>query len=85
MYKISDRYFQLGETFRDVTIKPINNVAITANTGGANQSIALINPQIKVVKNQKLTFGLSTTTLACLLYTSPSPRDKRQSRMPSSA
>ena len=24
-------------------------------------------------------------TYACLLYTSPSPRDKRQSRMPSSA
>ena len=24
-------------------------------------------------------------TVACLLYTSPSPRDKRQSRMPSSA
>ena len=24
-------------------------------------------------------------TLDCLLYTSPSPRDKRQSRMPSSA
>ena len=32
-------------------------------------------------------YGLSRTTvrLACLLYTSPSPRDKRQSRMPSSA
>ena len=26
-----------------------------------------------------------TISLACLLYTSPSPRDKRQSRMPSSA
>ena len=25
------------------------------------------------------------TSLSCLLYTSPSPRDKRQSRMPSSA
>ena len=25
------------------------------------------------------------TTKSCLLYTSPSPRDKRQSRMPSSA
>ena len=25
------------------------------------------------------------TTYSCLLYTSPSPRDKRQSRMPSSA
>ena len=24
-------------------------------------------------------------TIGCLLYTSPSPRDKRQSRMPSSA
>ena len=28
---------------------------------------------------------LSATTITCLLYTSPSPRDKRQSRMPSSA
>ena len=27
----------------------------------------------------------STDTYTCLLYTSPSPRDKRQSRMPSSA
>ena len=26
-----------------------------------------------------------TLTYPCLLYTSPSPRDKRQSRMPSSA
>ena len=26
-----------------------------------------------------------TGVLSCLLYTSPSPRDKRQSRMPSSA
>ena len=26
-----------------------------------------------------------TISLTCLLYTSPSPRDKRQSRMPSSA
>ena len=30
-----------------------------------------------------LVTGLSTNS--CLLYTSPSPRDKRQSRMPSSA
>ena len=28
---------------------------------------------------------LAPPTNACLLYTSPSPRDKRQSRMPSSA
>ena len=29
--------------------------------------------------------GLGVVSVPCLLYTSPSPRDKRQSRMPSSA
>ena len=31
------------------------------------------------------TYAYDITALSCLLYTSPSPRDKRQSRMPSSA
>ena len=30
-------------------------------------------------------YGVNQSTPVCLLYTSPSPRDKRQSRMPSSA
>ena len=30
-------------------------------------------------------YNARTQSSACLLYTSPSPRDKRQSRMPSSA
>ena len=29
--------------------------------------------------------GKTTTIMACLLYTSPSPRDAHESRMPSSA
>ena len=29
--------------------------------------------------------GFAAGVMICLLYTSPSPRDKRQSRMPSSA
>ena len=29
--------------------------------------------------------GIAAKVASCLLYTSPSPRDKRQSRMPSSA
>ena len=62
--KISDRYFQLAETKNDLNITPVNIVSITANTGGANQSISLINPRIDVVKNSKLTFGLSSTTLS---------------------
>ena len=35
------------------------------------------------IKNEKLSINFWSTS--CLLYTSPSPRDKRQSRMPSSA
>ena len=34
---------------------------------------------------QKLGTSIESKTYTCLLYTSPSPRDKRQSRMPSSA
>ena len=30
-------------------------------------------------------FDKDDNSITCLLYTSPSPRDKRQSRMPSSA
>ena len=35
--------------------------------------------------SQDLKIALLTEHIPCLLYTSPSPRDKRQSRMPSSA
>ena len=62
--KVSDRYFQLTETLSDLSQTPVNTVLITANTGGSNQSISLINPKIDIVKNSKLTFGLSSTTLS---------------------
>ena len=40
----------------------------------------------EVVEKHKVTiFYTAPTAIRCLLYTSPSPRDKRQSRMPSSA
>ena len=45
--------------------------------GGANRN-ALLGTEIKE-------FDLATTMTPCLLYTSPSPRDQRGSRMPSSA
>ena len=38
-----------------------------------------------VALEHPLKSGAPTEVLSCLLYTSPSPRDKRQSRMPSSA
>ena len=51
-----------------------------------------INKKFGLSKQKPKFKGLLTTgnvgdkkIYACLLYTSPSPRDKRQSRMPSSA
>ena len=36
-------------------------------------------------EHRPVVIGYDQRFLSCLLYTSPSPRDKRQSRMPSSA
>ena len=46
-------------------------------TGCINSHWALVMPTMRLTEDDK--------DYACLLYTSPSPRDKRQSRMPSSA
>ena len=66
------------------------------NNGGINNRFdQLLNPVYTTLSassnNQCSTFTTTPNTLTryiskiCLLYTSPSPRDKRQSRMPSSA
>ena len=38
-----------------------------------------------IERSGELSVEQAEHVLSCLLYTSPSPRDKRQSRMPSSA
>ena len=60
--RVSSSKFQLSETIEDNRANPVRTVNITANTGG-NQSIAAINPRIDVVKNSKLNFGLTSSTL----------------------
>ena len=47
---------------------------------------ALDSINLEIYKGDYLAvMGASGSGKSCLLYTSPSPRDKRQSRMPSSA
>ena len=54
-----------------------------------NQSIydsdAEFSNDIKKIVKNKLKAGESERDINCLLYTSPSPRDRQKSRMPSSA
>ena len=51
------------------------------------QTLSYINPIYYMINGIRYTIlGVSDSNVViCLLYTSPSPRDKRQSRMPSSA
>ena len=49
---------------------------------GPSAGITMLSALTSALLNKKMKAGLAMT---CLLYTSPSPRDKRQSRMPSSA
>ena len=55
------------------------------------EHLEMIYPNTPIPLNHKSIFELLIAVLLsaqctdCLLYTSPSPRDKRQSRMPSSA
>ena len=54
------------------------HVVVASSTDGAENWVNRTVSEKAFVPEGKLFFG-------CLLYTSPSPRDKRQSRMPSSA
>ena len=57
----------------------INSGATIANNGTATGFDTDTNDKVKVSSND------TTQIQTCLLYTSPSPRDRTRSRMPSSA
>ena len=56
-------------------------ILINCEIGSEDEVITALK-NIDAIKEVHGTFGAYDI---CLLYTSPSPRDKRQSRMPSSA
>ena len=75
---LTDREYQ---RLRDIAIAVIREVGV--DTGGCNIQFA-VNPAdgriIVIEMNPRV-----SRSSACLLYTSPSPRDRTRSRMPSSA
>ena len=73
---------------RDFNIDSIS-VGVTENPEYSKMTITTVGDerQIDQIVKQldKMIDTVRVERLDCLLYTSPSPRDKRQSRMPSSA
>ena len=65
------------------TEKPLNGVRITGSLHMTIQTAVLIETLVDLGADVRWCSCNIFST--CLLYTSPSPRDKRQSRMPSSA
>ena len=63
-------------------IASINDLRICIQCKDHEKAIG--NKAVQEISAGKL-FWKGTHAIICLLYTSPSPRDKRQSRMPSSA
>ena len=55
------------------------------NVGSVLRAIGCYQANDVYFTGNRYEYALKHNTDTCLLYTSPSPRDKRQSRMPSSA
>ena len=61
------------------------NVAVAAQKAGLNYIVIEKGVLVNSLYHFPANMTFFSTSKNCLLYTSPSPRDKRQSRMPSSA
>ena len=84
--KINNVDYGLSAVLYSKNIKLINNIAKNIETG----SVFLNHPSTSTSEFpfggvKRSGFGRECGSLACLLYTSPSPRDLSTSRMPSSA
>ena len=74
------KYFQLGQRAFHILCE-----WSAGSVGRLKRRFALRNEVVEDAEVEAVIRFLFANNLACLLYTSPSPRDKRQSRMPSSA
>ena len=74
----------------DVLIKAIAEKLVQLREDrGLSQQIVYIDTELHMGRIERGEYNITLSTLAelcaCLLYTSPSPRDRQKSRMPSSA
>ena len=82
-YVAAIRASQLGLNVAIVERESVGGVCL--NWGCIPTKALLRSAEVGHLLNNLEAYGFSADNISCLLYTSPSPRDKRQSRMPSSA
>ena len=70
-----------------INLRPFRSLKLSTFEEDLNINfLSMVKSLQKVINNLKKSGNSSVVLFStCLLYTSPSPRDKRQSRMPSSA
>ena len=76
----STMLLQANHNYLERGMKPQIYTSDLDNRFGQGEIVSRIG-----LKEKSNIFSTKTDIYDCLLYTSPSPRDKRQSRMPSSA
>ena len=75
-----ERSGQINNLEKERTVLDSRVLELEGNLGENSSRIEQYESEIASLKT-----SVDSASKACLLYTSPSPRDKRQSRMPSSA
>ena len=73
--------YEARKTFQETDPPDHTFVRMLVNKAFSKPQVAKYDDQIRKITRELIEPNLD----GCLLYTSPSPRDKRQSRMPSSA
>ena len=62
VYELNRNQFNVAKTLKDVLVDPPLLIGISS-TGAVDHTVAAINPQIDVIKNSKLTFNVSDSSL----------------------
>ena len=78
----TDKVAMLGLTYDDVLLLPDASDVVPSEVSTVTQLTRNISIAVPLVSSAMDTV---TESEICLLYTSPSPRDRQKSRMPSSA
>ena len=79
--------FTTGKDYLDIdlSIEPGTLLAISGPSGSGKTTMLRLMAGLEKAELGKLIINGITWLDTCLLYTSPSPRDRTRSRMPSSA